>query len=162
MVSIDDYRLEYKDDGTVYIESEGARHCPVCDGLLKYLARRLRKLVDAAGETVSLLICRLRCCDCRRIHHELPDCIVPYKRHCAETVETIVTGRVIETTIEESTINRIRKWWTLLSLYFASVLASLTEKYGVLFSKDCAPREIVRAVVNANLWAYTRSAFLSG
>jgi len=41
-------------------------------------------------------------------------------------------------------------------------MASLREKYGEMFSRNPAPKEIIRAVANANLWVHTRSAFLSG
>jgi hypothetical protein len=30
--------------------------------------------------------------ECRRIHHELPDKLVPYKRHVSESIEAVVTG----------------------------------------------------------------------
>ncbi len=162
MVSTDDYRMEYKDGGA-YIQTCGERNCPVCNRILKYKSRRKRGIINAVGEKMRLMIRRLWCEDCERIHHELPDCIVPYKRHCVETIETIVNGgRPGKTDIEESTIDRIKLWWALLRLYFMSVLASLREKYGVVFSGECAPREVIRAVVNANLWVTTRSAFLSG
>jgi hypothetical protein len=96
------------------------------------------------------------------IHHELPDIVMPYKRHCADTVERVIAGNTAEVCCEESTIRRIRAWWAALSLYFERVLASLHEKYGVLFSAKSAPREIVLAVANAHLWVHTRPAFLSG
>jgi hypothetical protein len=74
----------------------------------------------------------------------------------------IVNGGRPEIEMEESTIERLKRWWMLLFSYFTGVLASLTEKYGVVYSDDCPPREIIRAVANANLWVSTRSAFLTG
>lgn len=88
--------------------------------------------------------------------------MVPYKRHCIETIEAIITGDAGEVCCEESTIRRIRAWWAACQLYLESVIASLREKYVVAFSAIPAPREIVRAVVNAHLWVSTRSACLSG
>ena len=109
-----------------------------------------------------LIIRRLRCKGCRVIHHELPDIVIPYKRHCAETVEAIISGETEGRVCEESTIRRIKAWWTACLLYFESVLTSLREKYGIVLSGQSAPSKIVRAVVNAHLWLHTRSAFLSG
>lgn len=104
----------------------------------------------------------MRCKVCRVIHHELPDIVIPYKRHSAGTVEKIVTDETEELVCEESTVRRIKAWWASCILYFESILASLREKYGAMFSGKSAPKEIVRAVVNAHLWVHTRSAFLSG
>ncbi|WP_367618590.1 DUF6431 domain-containing protein [Paenibacillus andongensis] len=37
-----------------------------------------------------LVVRRLRCSKCRNIHHELPDCIVPYKRYESSCIEEVV------------------------------------------------------------------------
>lgn len=134
----------------------------MCGGGLGVIGSRRRRSVNTAGEKETLIIRRLRCKRCRAIHHELPDTIVPYKRHCAETIELIIGGTPENVCCEDSTISRIQAWWAICRLYFASVMASLREKYKVVFSKQCAPREIIRAVCNAHLWVHTRSAFLSG
>ncbi|MGI6467766.1 MAG: DUF6431 domain-containing protein [Syntrophomonadaceae bacterium] len=55
--------------------------CPCCSGILKAISRRKRSCIDSLGEKVILSIRRLRCVECKRIHHELPDMLVPYKRH---------------------------------------------------------------------------------
>jgi hypothetical protein len=123
---------------------------------------RERKYIDSDGIKQTLIIRRLRCKGCNVIHHELPDILIPYKRHCTDTVEKIITGDPKGISCEEGTIRRIRAWWAAYRLYFESVLSSLKEKFDAEFSKIPAPREIVRAVVNANLWIHTRSAFLSG
>ena len=49
-------------------------------------------MIDTGGETVRLVVRRLRCMNenCRRIHHELPDVVVPYKMHTAATFEKII------------------------------------------------------------------------
>ncbi|WP_242966792.1 DUF6431 domain-containing protein [Desulfosporosinus sp. FKA] len=31
----------------------------------------------------------MRCVNCRRIHHELPDCLVPYKRYESTCIESV-------------------------------------------------------------------------
>ena len=88
--------------------------------------------------------------------------VIPYKRHCAQTIEKIVEGKTAEVCCEENTIRKIKAWWAACQLYFQSVMTSLREKLGIEFPERPAPREIVRAVVNAHLWVHTRSAFLSG
>ena len=138
--------------------------CPVCGCKLLVIGIRERKYIDSGGITRTLVIRRLRCKGkrCRVIHHELPDILVPYKRHCAKTVESVVNDKAENTCCDDRTAIRIKAWWEACRLYFEKALASLSAKYGVVFSQQPAPREIVRALVNANLWIHTRSAFLSG
>ena len=136
--------------------------CPVCGGGLVVIGSRKRRLIESDEVTHTLIIRRLRCKACRATHSELPDIVIPYKRHCAATIEKIISGDSAETVCEESTIRRIRSWWSSCRLYFESVMASLRAKFGLIFPSNPAPREIVRAVVNAHLWIHTRSAFLSG
>jgi uncharacterized membrane protein len=92
----------------------------------------------------------------------LPAIIVPYKRHSAETIERLVEGDTEGLVYENSFLYRIKAWWAALALYFRSVLTSLQFKYGVVYGEKAALREIVRAVVNANLWVTTRSVCMSG
>jgi len=87
---------------------------------------------------------------------------MPYKRHCMETIEKIIAGDTKDVYCEESGICRIKAWWFSSLLYFESVIASLREKHRVVFANNPAPREIVRAVVNAHLWPSTRSVFVTG
>ena len=136
--------------------------CSVCGGKLEVIGSRKRKVIDSGGVVRTLVIRRLRCKGCGVVHHELPDMVVPYKRHCTKTIEKIIRGRVRGVLCEGSTIRKIRAWWIACRLYFESVMVSLAEKHGMAFSERPAPKEIVRAVANAHLWVHTRSAFLSG
>ena len=160
MVIITNYREERDEAGIIYIISEEEVVCPICVGILKVIGSRGRGQNDSAGNKEMLIIRRLRCQTqtCRKIHHELPDRVIPYKRHCAETVEKIVSGDVDDVCCDFVTESRIRAWWAGMYAYFHSVLVSLQVKYGALFSSCPTPREIVRAVVNANFWVHTRSA----
>ena len=162
MVIIVQYREERDEDGVIHIISEEEVACPICSGFLKVIGSRGRGQNDSAGNKITLIIRRLRCQSCRKIHHELPDRVIPYKRHCAETVEKIVNGDVYDVCCDFVTESRIRAWWDGVYMYFKSVLVSLQMKYGVVFSSCPAPSEIVRAVVNANYWVHTRSASMSG
>ena len=108
-------------------------------------------MTDSTGEKIKLSIRRLKCEKCRRIHHELPDCVVPYKRHSAETIEEIIKGNE-EIASESRTIRRIKQWWKIVSLYFMNIIKSLAEKYEVRFQAAPDFREIIRAAVNSNSW----------
>ena len=159
---ISKYGKRIDEKGRTHILCYEYHVCPVCGHMLLVIGIRERKYIDGSGITRILVIRRLRCKNCRVIHHELPDILVPYKRHCAETVEGVVNNKAESTCCDNRTAIRIKAWWEACRLYFENVLASLSEKYGAVFPRRPAPREIVRAVVNANLWIHTRSAYLSG
>ena len=159
---ISKYGKRIDEKGRTHILCYEYHICPVCGNALLVIGIRERKYIDSGGITRILVIRRLRCKGCLVIHHELPDMLVPYKRHCAETIEGVVNGKPESTCCDNRAAIRIKAWWETCRLYFENALASLSEKYGVKFPQRPAPREIVRAVVNANLWIHTRSAYMSG
>ena len=125
---------------------------------------RQRKLINSEGNIEKLKIRRLRCPGCKRIHHELPDCIVPYKRHCAKTIEDIINNKTAGAPCENGTIGRVKGWWETMQPYFLNIIISLAEKYQAQFKTPPAFKEIIRAVVNGGAWTFvkticTRSAF---
>ncbi len=126
--------------------------CPVCGGELYVRGLRKRKLIDTEGKKITLMIRRLRCGKCGRLHHELPDIVVPYKRHSAETIEAIIGGG--EVSEEKRTVRRIAAWWRMVGAYFMSVMKSLWEKHGLPSVPKPAFRELVRAAVNSGNWIY--------
>ena len=139
-----------------------ASHCPICQGHLNGFGWRQRIVIQTDGSKKVLLIHRLQCAQCEKIHHLLPDILIPYKRHCAETVLNIIDGNLKDVICDDSTIHRIRAWWNALSVYFMGIIGSLKAKFGLVFSKPPHPKEIVRAVANAHLWVSTRSVLGSG
>ncbi|MCL6611609.1 MAG: DUF6431 domain-containing protein [Peptococcaceae bacterium] len=64
-----------------FVRSGEQISCPCCNGPLKVCGSRRRKYVNGTGDTIVLVIRRLRCRNCGRLHHELPDILVPYKRY---------------------------------------------------------------------------------
>jgi hypothetical protein len=162
MVIIKSYRLRKDGSGKLHVISYEISTCPVCGHALFVIGIRERKYIKDDGIQEILVIRRLRCKDCLKIHHELPGILAPYKRHSIDTIEKAISGDVGDICCEARTVQRIKAWWEGCRLYFESVLASLRAKYGDVFSLSPAPREIIRAVANAHLWIHTRSAFLSG
>lgn len=179
MVIVHDYWLDGKtSSGNFHVRSRETQRCPVCGSGLSVCGSRGRGLIEYSGEKKILKIRRLWCDRCRRIHHELPDIIVPYKRYSAEAIENILADRpdlMDASPCELSTTKRIKLWFFLLREYCESALESLLEQW----KKD---REIisgisrllplseyqhfsagwlanlVRLLVNSNRWLHTRSA----
>jgi len=158
MIIIKEYRKERRADGRIYILSDEYSVCPLCHGVFIVIGVRDRKLTDATGYKEILVIRRLRCSCCLKIHHELPDMVVPYKRHCAETIESVIVGEVDDVCCDFVTEYRIKRWWAAFRMYFENIRTSLRMKYGTVFSTNPTPREIVRAIANTNLWIHTRTA----
>lgn len=125
----------------------------------------------------------MRCTQCRRIHHELPDCLVPYKRYESASIEQATTdsSESVDTAADNATLYRWKTWFCNLAPYFCGCLKSIAIRLGQDPVEDpsvCllsahhqtghyvgdAPgwlARIVRCIANSNLWLHTRSAFLS-
>lgn len=130
------------------------------------------------------MIRRMRCEDCRKIHHELPDILVPYKRYSAESIEQVVSGTApIDVAADESTLYRWHQWFQAWAPYAIGCIRSIAKRFhwetpernssnppqAVLREigrEEGTPTgwlaNIVRPIANIHLWVHTRSAFLSG
>lgn len=98
-----------------FVISEEISRCPICGGVLKKRDTRLRIHKVAGGKKEWYVIRRLQCCNenCRRIHNELPDILVPYKHYEAELIEDVVDEVVTEEDIEcedYPCLNTMRNW----------------------------------------------------
>ena len=157
--------------------------CPCCrNNKGKVIGSRARKYLREDASQVTLIIRRLRCLGCNKIHHELPSILVPYKRYRSEIIEAVVveknnTSLIVE--CDESTLHRWKYWYKSLSEYFAGCLQSIAIQIGKETEETSKPRSvlhriwhyvgdapgwlarIVQPLVNSNLWVHTRSAFLS-
>lgn len=130
------------------------------------------------------MIRRMRCESCRKIHHELPDILVPYKRYSAESIEQVVgESDSIDVAADESTLCRLRKWFQAWAPYAVSSLRSIAVRFRLDFpvrTTSDSPQtvlqnigrkqgktngwlaNVVRPIVNTHLWVHTRSACLAG
>jgi hypothetical protein len=134
-------------------------HCPLCQTVLQIRGRRERQVRKSEEEKEILIIRRLYCAKCDRLHHELPDCIVPYKRYGADVIERVINGKEAEqqtkrNTCGANTIRRLQGWWETVKPYFLNILLTLTARFGVSFGKPPAFKETVRAVANSNNWVF--------
>ena len=134
MVIVSDYELvenSKKDDFVFFVRSMEQIPCPCCSGVLKVIGSRKRKSVSDSGNIKILVVRRLRCIVCNRIHHELPDILVPYKRYDRKSIETVLDGQQpLTVAVDECTIIRWRTWFRGMSNYFLGCLTSLSIRYG--------------------------------
>ena len=160
MIIVATYNTKY-DEGkqASYVEAIEPISCPACNNpeLIKK-GWRQRKLILLIGTLTVLMIRRVKCKGCDKIHHVLPDTIVPYKRYDAETVAEIIEGDPHETRCEESAINRIKAWWARIRFHISVTAASIIEKRKVQITREFKLLQAVSALANTHLWPGTRSA----
>lgn len=164
-----------------FVRSKELSICPCCSGCLKSIGSRIRKVKDSFGDTIKLRIKRLRCRTCNKIHHELPDLIVPYKRYNSNCIESVVTDdKALTVPADESTLLRWKAWFNKSTHHFSGCLVSIaiqTGKGSVEDSYDSMSllqrlwhhvgdaegwlARVVRPIVNSNNWVHTRSAFVT-
>jgi hypothetical protein len=153
----DSYRLEDLGGFFIVIALDES-HCPTCQSVLLMLTTRKRVWWMGNDVVQILLIRRLYCEDCKRIHHEIPDCLVPYKRYGADVIEGVVIGKgdaeATPLPCPSGTASRIRAWWKAVKSYFLHILMVLEARHKVSFSSPPAFRETVRAVANSNNWVF--------
>jgi hypothetical protein len=166
MIIISNYAKEHRDN-KVFIRSKEDSVCPICSSNLKTIGSKQRKVIEQDGSKQTYVIRRLRCIKCKTIHHELPDLIVPYKRHCLSTIELAISTKQGSSLITSSsttasyTIRKIKTWWNVVSVYLMNIINSLKFKYGAVYFNNPCPRDVVRAVVNTHNWVHTRSVQMS-
>jgi len=92
MVITSNYEEWIDKKGRIHIRSKEEMTCPICQGKLTVRDSKPRgvRFKDKPGKT-KLIIRRLYCKDCDLLHSELPDTVIPYKRHARETIEAIIS-----------------------------------------------------------------------
>ncbi|MFC0232380.1 DUF6431 domain-containing protein [Bhargavaea ullalensis] len=163
--------------------------CPACDAVAyQVIGSRRRKGKTGDGGERIYSIRRLRCQKCKVIHHELPDCLVPYKRYEAEVIEATIEepadlADLSDLPVEQSTLLRWRDWFFTLAEHWLSFLRSLARQGRMnlsvngLSDRSQPVRQrigqlvgdaggwlarLVRPLANHHYWLHTRSACLSG
>lgn len=115
-------------NGKFIILSREERVCPNCGGELRVKGSVPRKRRDRYSKKTTYMIRRLRCKTCKRIHRELPDFLLPYKRYDEETIESVIDKKVDDCTASPSTIQRWRSWYKRSRLTLKSLVLLVQKK----------------------------------
>ncbi len=125
MVILTKYNMEQISDKFFYIRCKEYKLCSSCGCKFNVIGSRKRKYINKDGESVTLIIRRLKCSNCKRIHHELPDILIPYKRYeCSSIGNALTDSNNSTVSAEESTIHRWTKW--LNSVYIRILIYLLS------------------------------------
>lgn len=173
MVIVSKYTLIEKEPGSgVLVKSAEQVAAPCCGGCLSVVGSRPRVWFQSSGDKQRLIIRRLYCEACERIHHELPDILVPYKRYDAESIEAAVSEPSrTDIAADESTLRRLTCWFLAWAVYAAGCLQSIAKRLQLpvvepsarpqsalsllgRFVGDAAGwlKRAVRPIANANMW----------
>lgn len=132
--------------------SEENHLCPKCSTVLCRSGWRKRTVIAMDGIPETYWIRRLYCPKCKKIHHELPDFIVPYKRYTAQVIENILEGSIWDVPCDDNTIRLIRRWFFSI----AENLLKLTEKQSSLVCENrtlfSSLQKIKKAYGNSKGW----------
>jgi len=164
-----------------FVRSAEQHFCPVCEHELFVIGSRRRNVRTSTGERITYVIRRLRCKGCGRIHHELPDLLVPYKRYESACLESAVSqGQFSDVAADESTLYRWGVWFATCWQYWVNCLSMIAARTGNRVKPLSVPSSsalqqighyvgqgvgwlarLVRPIVHSQLWVHTRFAFLS-
>ena len=155
-----------------FVRSAENAPCPCCTGILNVKGSRKRAWYKSSGDKDKLVIRRLYCEICKKIHHELLDILVPYKRYDAESIEGVVSEPArADVAADESTLSRWRNWFYVWAMYAVGCLQSISLRFNLpVESSSKLPQSalqslgsyvgdgtgwlsrVVRPIVNSHLW----------
>lgn len=88
------------------IKSQKENYCPKCGTRTKVRDSKRRKVIDESGTEYTFSLLRFRCDNCRKLHTEIPDCIIPYKQYGQKVINDVLSGRCDYYVVDDSTVWR--------------------------------------------------------
>lgn len=127
MLIINNYELKYNETKIVYFFciNEERLYCPYCGQELFYRDSRLRIWRHCNKPADRILIHRMLCRTCNKLHTVLPDVLVPHKHYGASEIETVLESEVRIDEVSDSTAARWQKWIEGNEAQIEGVLQSL-------------------------------------
>ena len=84
--------------------------CPNCGGKLNVKDYRKRKWRTIYGKSRIYILRRLRCSHCKKLHTEIPDKLLPYKRYEMKAIEAIFNRKGAACVASVRTKKRWIRW----------------------------------------------------
>lgn len=127
MLITHNYELIYNEaKGMYYLRIDETRlNCPHCGHELTYRDSRARIWCHCNEPAERILIHRMFCNVCKRLHTVLPDVLVPHKHYGAPEIESVLESDVRSDEVSDSTAARWRQWIRGNKAQIEGVLQSL-------------------------------------
>lgn len=127
MLITNNYELIYNETKGIYYLciNETSLYCPDCGQEIVYRDSRQRIWDHCNEPTDWILIHRMFCRTCNRLHTVLPDVLVPHKHYGASEIETVLESEVRSDEVSDSTVARWRQWIKGNTVQIEGVLQSL-------------------------------------
>lgn len=71
--------------------------------------------MDESGIEYIFMFRRFRCDNCKKLHTEIPDCVIPYKQYSRKAIKKILNGACDYYVVDVSTVWRWKNANTHLS-----------------------------------------------
>ena len=139
-------------EGIFVISGTEPLSCPICGGDLAAYDRKTRKMHTRSNGITVLLLRRLRCRHCKKLHTELPDLLVPYKRYSRECIEDVLAQSRAGEPDDERTRSKIRRWYRQIRSYLDGIWKRIVNQTFASPKKIPSFLEMVTAAVNSGFW----------
>lgn len=129
--------------------------CPICEGRLYHYDSRLRSVRVDEEKHYHFLLRRMRCSQCRKIHLELPDFLLPRGRCFKAVIERALKNKPVAVVKDPRTPMRWRKWWRRFGAYLRAAVQALIHRQ--LLDEQMLEHplpELAKDLVNHQLWPF--------
>ena len=129
--------------------------CPFCHERLYHYDSRDRSVRIDEDKQYHFRLRRLRCTQCKKIHLELPDFLLPNARCFKSVIGRAIKGEAVAVVRDPRTPKRWRRWWRRFSGPLRAALESLIHRELLdEKSRDKALPDLVKVLVNHRLWPF--------
>lgn len=119
--------------------SDHTPSCPICGGNLRYRDSRRRIRRKEGGSRDFIMIRRLRCSLCNKLHTELPDFLVPFKHYESDVISGVIDGIVRPEDLDSEDypcLETMRRWLHWFQMNLANIEGSLRRAVADAFAFD--------------------------
>lgn len=79
--------------------NDNQSNCPECGNQLKYYDSVKRIVRSKMRITKKVIIRRMKCTQCGRLHRELPEFLLPYKQYETDIIHGVIEGLITPNTL---------------------------------------------------------------
>lgn len=140
------------------------RRCPDCDTPMRYRDSRPRIMRRYGGKKCRVLIHRMYCPKCHKLHNELPAQLTPFKHYETRVIEDVLDGvveedsKAAENGPSEITMKRWRSWFQKNTQRILGYIRTARQRAGMSLSASESEEPLLERLRKAGQgWGSVRS-----